>query len=120
MISLELDYPVSANRYWRVFRGRMVRSKEANAYRQHVTQATMDWDDPLTEAAVKVNLILHPKMRKDGLASETVIDLDNCIKVGLDALQGIVYFNDKQIKRLVAAYGEPKANGGLTVRVEEI
>jgi len=120
MIELELDYPVSANRYWRMFRGRMVRSSEANAYRQHVTQETLDWDDPLTEGPVKVYLTLHPKMRKDGLASETVIDLDNCIKVGLDALQGIVFFNDKQVKRLVASYGEPKPGGGLSVRVEEI
>ena len=118
IIELELDYPVSSNRYWRSFRGRMVRSKEANAYRKHVAQECLRWDDPLTEAAVKCWITLHPKMTKDGRASEVVLDLDNCIKVALDAMQGQVFFNDKQVKRIVASYGQPKQGGGLTIRVE--
>ena len=30
---LRLSYPVSANRYWRTFRGRTIRSSEADAYK---------------------------------------------------------------------------------------
>lgn len=33
---LRLSYPVSANRYWRTFKNRVVRSAEANAYRREV------------------------------------------------------------------------------------
>lgn len=52
------------------------------------------------------------------MASKTVIDLDNCLKVTLDALQGIAYDNDAQIKKLIAEYGNPVINGGVIIKVE--
>jgi crossover junction endodeoxyribonuclease rusA family protein len=39
----------------------------------------------------------------------------------LDALQGVAYENDNQVRRIVAEYGsEPVAGGGLVVKVEEL
>ncbi|HFA3762180.1 TPA: RusA family crossover junction endodeoxyribonuclease, partial [Neisseria gonorrhoeae] len=42
-------------------------------------------------------------------------------KVALDALQGIAYHNDRQVRRIVAEYAdEPKQGGGLAVEIEEL
>ncbi|WP_321160168.1 RusA family crossover junction endodeoxyribonuclease, partial [Neisseria gonorrhoeae] len=39
---------------------------------------------------------------------------DNALKVALDALQGVAYHNDRQVRRIAADYaGEPVAGGGL-------
>lgn len=74
-----------------------------------------------SEGSVAVRLRLIPKANKDGSASKTVIDLDNALKVALDALQGIAYHNDRQVRRIVAEYGsEPAAGGGLAVEIKEL
>ncbi len=50
-------------------------------------------------------------------ASAVLIDLDNAIKVTLDALtaSGLVWVDDRQVKRISAEYGSPCEGGGLTV-----
>lgn len=116
---LNLPYPVSANRYWRTFRNRQVRSDEANMYRDAVAMIALAHFVRITESPVTVNILLRPKITKRGFASGTVIDLDNCLKVVLDCLQGIAYHNDKQVKRLVVEYGAPCEGGGLDVSVSE-
>ncbi|EMS6149722.1 TPA: RusA family crossover junction endodeoxyribonuclease, partial [Neisseria gonorrhoeae] len=64
---------------------------------------------------------LIPKANKDGGANKTVIDLDNALKVALDALQGVAYHNDRQVRRIAADYAdEPVAGGGLAVEVGEL
>lgn len=74
-----------------------------------------------SEGSVAVRLRLIPKANKDGSANKTVIDLDNALKVALDALQGIAYHNDRQVRRIVAEYAdEPVAGGGLAVEIEEL
>ena len=83
---LRLGYPVSANRYWRTFRGRTVRSSEADAYKDGVRRVA--WQAGVVALAdpVVVRITLHPKQTKRGVASRTRMDLDNCIKVTLDEL----------------------------------
>ncbi|EMT1277178.1 TPA: RusA family crossover junction endodeoxyribonuclease, partial [Neisseria gonorrhoeae] len=74
-----------------------------------------------SEGAVAVYVRLIPKANKDGGANKTVIDLDNALKVALDALQGVAYHNDRQVRRIAADYaGEPVAGGGLAVEVGEL
>lgn len=114
-----LPYPISANRYWRNFRGRMVVSSEARAYKARVIEAFDARGKTPMSKDVALSLKLHPKLTTNGKASRTLIDLDNCIKVCLDALQGALYVNDKQVKKLAAEIGEPVINGGLSVRVEQ-
>ena len=118
MIVLELPYVVSANRYWRHFRGRTVRSAEANKYRKIVNEIAHDVET--TEGAISIEIALLPKMTKAGVASLVCLDLDNCIKVVLDALQGIAYFNDNQVRHIVAYYGDPVPDGGLRVTIKMI
>lgn len=117
MVILNLDYPVSANRYWRSFNGRMVRSGEANDYQRHVRLVAQANGATLIDGPVKVWVTLMPKLNADGSTSKVCIDLDNCLKVALDALQGIVFGNDNQIKRIVATYGDAVAHGGMRVAI---
>lgn len=118
---LILPYPVSANRYWRIWRNRAVRSAEAAAYKETVRRIAQEAGAMPSEGFVAVRLRLIPKANKDGGASKTVIDLDNALKVTLDALQGIAYANDKQVRRIVAEYAaKPEQGGGLAVEIEEL
>lgn len=90
--SLTLPLPVSANRYWRNYRGRTVVSPEAKDYKAAVyLQASHLGIRPFT-GPVAVYLHVY-RARKSG-------DLDNSIKVLLDALCGVAYADDKQIVEL--------------------
>lgn len=120
MNRLLLPYPISANRYWRNFRGITTLSKEAAAYKKEAAQLAMVERCKPLQGQVSVSLFLHPKLTKKGVASEMRLDLDNCVKVALDSMNGIAYQDDKQITRLFAEIGEPMPNGGLTVLWENV
>lgn len=112
-----LPYPVSANRYWRNFRGRMVISSEAKAYKKQVAWSFSAFGIEPANGDVSLSIKLHPKLTKKGAASRTICDLDNVLKVVFDALQGVLYVNDKQVKKLTAEIGEPVDGGGLSVGI---
>jgi crossover junction endodeoxyribonuclease RusA len=116
-----LPYPISTNRYWRNYRGRTVRSKEAVAYKEQVAWANLGTrhHKPISDS-VAVVVTLHPKLTAKGVASKTVMDLDNCLKVTLDALQGVAYDNDAQIKAISVCYGDAVKDGGVTVKVSPV
>jgi len=125
--ALTLPWPVSANRYWRSFivgkgpqrRVAVFVSDEAKAYRREVAlrlkQAGIRI--PIT-GRISLALTLHPqrpldadrRMRKLGDAWDDdvrSIDLDNSIKVLVDALKGHAFADDKWVWRIDAARGEP-------------
>lgn len=116
---LNLPYPVSANVYWRTTaRGNKVTtyvSDEAKQYKRTVWLIARKMK--LIEGDASIALALHPRMTKSGKAHKQVLDLDNAIKVTLDALIGIAYEDDKQVKHISARYGEPVQDGGLTVEI---
>ena len=120
-VTIDLPYPPSANRYWRIFRNRAVLSAEATEYKRVAkgTAICCGVKAPSSDDLLSVVVVLHPKQKRDGTVSKTVIDLDNCLKVALDSLQGTVYENDRQIVEIHAAYGEPKDGGGLTVSISK-
>lgn len=121
MINLRLPYPVSANVYWRVSAsgGRSVTyvSNEAKNYKQAVK--ILGRKAVPISGDVSVSIELLPKLTKGGKAHKQVLDLDNAIKVTLDALIGVAYADDKQVKYIKAKYGEPVQDGGLVVVIEE-
>lgn len=107
-IELLLPYPPSANRYWRTDRGGKPHlSDEARAFRKKVKQR-YGGEDPLT-CAVGVTLLLHRPQRSG--------DLDNFLKVTLDALKGIAFEDDSQVQEIVARRYEDKANPRVVVKV---
>jgi len=112
-----LPYPISANKYWRSFvpKGRTravtIVSEEAHAYKHRV-----GW-------LVKVSGIKKPfdvpvEVRVRLVSKNRVcMDLDNCLKVTLDALKGLAYTDDSLVHRIIAERGEPDANPRLEVEV---
>lgn len=106
---IELPYPPSANRYWRSYRGRVVVSDEAQAYKRMVgLLCNVAAIQPLDgELAVEID-IRRPAKRRD---------LDNHAKVLLDSLQGFAYRNDGQIIDLHLRMTDNKRHPGVTVTV---
>jgi len=124
---LILGYPPSANRYWRIFRNRAVPSAAAVAYKREVwaVARSSGISDP-TIAPVSLALILRPVRPLDADRRERLqgpdwhialrcIDLDNALKVAIDALQGIAYANDKQVRSIHIERGLPVDGGALVV-----
>jgi crossover junction endodeoxyribonuclease RusA len=110
-MKLVLPYPVSANRYWRTVvnkrtgRAMTFVSKEAEAYKQEVgLKARVAGCRVPMRGAVELRVKLVPK---NGIC----MDLDNCLKVTIDALKGIVYGDDAQVYRIVAERHLPDPNG---------
>lgn len=113
-VRLVLPYPPSTNRYWRNYRGRMVRSEEAMRYwfeaRAWVRDCGAEWqlaEYLRSEYTLAVTLDLYRPQRSG--------DLDNRIKVVLDTLQGVAYKNDSQIVRIVANRYDDKHNPRVEV-----
>jgi len=112
-------YPPSANRYWRIWGGRVVRSTEATSYKSICKGIATLSKHPKIDGPVSINVLLHPKKTKSGAASKTRIDLDNAMKVVIDAMNGVAYADDSQVVRIVAEIGCPLTDGGLTIEVKE-
>jgi len=115
-VILVLPYPVSANRYWRSVvvqrrdgpqKPRVVTfvSEEAKAYKQEVgwLAKVAGFRIPLA-GAVELRIRLVPKNR-------VCMDLDNCLKVSIDALKGIVYADDAQVFKITAERADPDPTG---------
>lgn len=101
----QIPLPPSANRYWRKFRNRMVVSQEAVDYKRIVA-----------EIAIKEGVLPVPG---DTILSLEIYfinvksDLDNRIKITLDALNGIAYLDDNDIFELhVYKHFVPKKKRG--------
>jgi crossover junction endodeoxyribonuclease RusA len=111
---LTLPEPPSANRYWRIYRGRAVVSAEAKAYKATVhDEARRAGYRPFgPDVRVKVSLYWYRAKRMG--------DLDNRIKVTLDALRGVLYADDKQVVVIHAERIERPREGRLFVMVERV
>lgn len=129
MIELVLPYPVSANRYWRNYRGIVVPSKEAISYKREVAKiARAAGLQHELSGRIELRYMLYPARPKnwqkradkdtDGWDdSVRCIDLDNAQKIVIDALQGVVFKNDKSIRRISGRRETPDEKGA---RIEVI
>lgn len=112
---LTLPFPPSANVYFVPNgRGGMRTSSEARAYIERVK-----W----------IALVQRKARRFDSEALAVTVsayrprrigDLDNCLKVALDAMNGVVWADDKQISELHAFRFEDAANPRLEVTVDPL
>lgn len=108
-MTITLPPAPSANRYWRNFRGRMVTSAEARAYKEQAAWiARAAGMEPVT-GDVSVTMRVYRAAKRG--------DLDNSIKVSLDSLIGVAYTDDSQIVRIVAERYDDKANPRVEVEV---
>jgi len=118
-LTLELPYPVSLNNIYRVYRGKIVPSAEATRFANEIKYICSQHKPKIFKGPVSLVVEIRPKITIKGEASKVCVDIDNPLKKLLDAMQGIVYENDKQVRRLYVYYGEPVPNGALIVTIEE-
>lgn len=138
MIELTLPYPVSANRYWKTVWprgcGRPVTTvtPEARAYRETVREVVNKAGivRPLP-GRVKVAYVLYPKRPLDWKRraranpvcwDDTVqcIDLDNAQKILFDALEGVVFENDRLIRQIEGKRAVPDGAARIELQVESL
>ena len=110
---LELPYPPTANLYWRIFRGHAVKSKDARQYQE--TAKLMAKAQALGAQPFKGDVRVEVHLRRPAKRG----DLDNSLKVLLDALKGIAFEDDKQVVEIHAYRMDDKANPGVSVRIQE-
>lgn len=131
MIELTLPYPISANRYWRAVvlpggRQLMVPTKEAKAYKEECgwiakragLATPIDW-------RFTMDLLLFPALPQDWKKRKNsdpywddevrCMDLGNCEKVLADAMQDIVYTDDRWVWDQHKQRMEPDGKGARVV-----
>jgi len=111
--TIKTPYPISTNRYYRVYRNINTLSKEGKIFKETVKLTNLNCK-PVSNNVV-LDITIHPKLKKNNTAYVKIIDLDNSLKCILDSLINIVYNDDKQVKELHVRYGDAVKNGGATV-----
>lgn len=117
MVTIELPYPPSANRYWRsIGRGRVLISEEGRRFHALVAAEWLAHPKrhPPLEGRVGVRIAWHVPDRRRR-------DIDNVLKPSLDSLKHAgVYVDDSQIDDLHIRRGEMVEGGALIVEVWSI
>ncbi len=138
MIELTLPYPISANRYWRTYLPGgcsapvTTVSPEAKAYQARVRRVAREAGivRPFP-GRVAVSYVLYPKRPLDWKKRQRMnparwddsvqcMDLDNAQKVLFDAMEGIVYENDRFIRRIEGERAVPDGAARVLVTVESM
>ena len=121
MLTLELPFPVTANKYWMIAGRRMIKTKIARAY---IHEVALYWMAAKAKGAqafgedetLAIAVALHYPVKK-GPDS----DLDNNIKVLVDAMETAgIYQNDNQIRHIQISREEAKDKtiGGVRVCIK--
>jgi crossover junction endodeoxyribonuclease RusA len=108
--TLVLPYPSSANRYWRSVPGRgVLLSAEARRYKEEAGMMALAAGVRPVDGPVALTVTLYRPAKRG--------DLDNRIKVLLDALNGIAYRDDSQVVELHAYRLDDKDHPRVEVQV---
>lgn len=107
-----VPYPPSANRYWRHTNGRIYRSSEASDYIGDVAFEAARQRVQCITGRVAVSLRIYRPLRSG--------DLDNRLKVLLDALNGIAYDDDGDIEELHVYRFDDKHDPRVEVEVSAL
>jgi len=117
-VILTLPWPPSVNHYWRMWRNRMVISKEGREFRRRVERLCA------APAGVVGNNNGNKKPPRIALCMDAFPpdrrrrDLDNLQKASLDSLAHAgVYEDDSQIDLLIVRRCEPNKPGMLSVEI---
>ena len=115
MVLLNLPYPPSINNYWIASGHRRFVSQRGRDFKKAVMLFCVEWRVPkFGDKPMWVDIILRP-------ANKRLMDIDNCIKPILDALQDAgVFNNDVQVQWVRIERGLPMKGGGCTVMLDAI
>ena len=110
MIALTLPVPPSANHYKGFSRSTgWYRTKQADNYRAMVARlCRVAKVKPIDKGAVCVTLVIFRGLDRNGKMQRG--DLDNYQKVLFDALQGFVFRNDSQVRRMLCELRDDRQN----------
>lgn len=108
-MKLTLPFPPSANRYWRVFRGRAVLSAEARKYKNDVRLVNAKARPIGDGVSVQWSAVAYFPDRRG--------DLSNRIKILEDALNGIAWDDDSQVEAISIVRGLDKKNPRIEIEV---
>jgi crossover junction endodeoxyribonuclease RusA len=113
-LQFQLPFPPSNNRYYRNVNGRMIISREGREYATRVAGIIQTVTSETFLDGIVVNIKAHmPDKRRR--------DVDNMLKVPLDAMQKAgVYGDDSQIIRLAIEKVYSTQPGRLDVLIESI
>ena len=109
MITLELPYPPSVNRYYRHVGFRTLISREGRAYRRLVCAILRRAGVRPLDGTLAMGIDLYPPDSRRR-------DCDNTLKALLDAMQfGGTYHDDSQIKKLLVIMRQQVVPGGKVI-----
>lgn len=129
-VRLVLPPALSANRYWQPVkigpRITIVPTKEAKAYRSEVAMLARQAGAQPVRGRVALKVRMYPGRPQDWAKraakdpdgwDDTVrsIDLDNALKVLLDALKNVAFDDDSWVRRIDAERCEPDEHGARVV-----
>lgn len=107
---LTLPWPPSVNAYWRVFRNRILLSREARDFKEKAANvAKRAALSPHAGPVVVTVWAFRPRR---------VGDLDNTLKATLDSLRGVAFGDDSQVVELHAYRADDKENPRVEIQVE--
>ncbi len=107
-----LPMPPSANVYWRNINGRTLVSEDAKNYKKEVAKLAHRLGMRAATGDVSVSLTVYRNQASG--------DLDNRIKVTLDALRGVAFEDDKQVVEIHARRFDDKGNGRIIISVRSL
>lgn len=107
-----LPMPPSTNKYWRRFGDKMLVSLDARNYKKEVAKLAYRLGMQPVTGDVSVSLTVY--------RNEASGDLDNRIKVILDALRGLAFEDDKQVVEIHARRFDDKGNGRIVISVRSL
>lgn len=112
-MKITLPVPPSANRWHRTINGRPILSREARLYTRVAMTLAMAQKVQCIHAPTEVEVaIVWYRQRKSG-------DVDKRGAIMLDALQGIAYDNDSQIRRYSIERYENKQSPRMEIEITE-
>lgn len=112
MTTITLPLPPSTNRLWRTCGGRRFSTPEAKSFKIEAGWIAKVTRPEMLTGPICVRIDIY-RARKAG-------DLDNFLKITLDAMQGILFRNDSQVVEIRARLFDDKTNPRVTVSVAEV
>lgn len=106
-----LPMPPSANTYWRNINGKTLVSEEAREYKKEIAKLASRLGMRPAQGTVGVMIQVY-RQQKSG-------DLDNRIKVTLDALRGVAFEDDAQVTEIHAFRYDDKDNSRIVVSITD-
>lgn len=112
-IQVQIPWPPSANRYWRIWNRGLIISKEAREYKKTIRQLSHMWPEWDSDGRLNIQITAFPPDKR-------ARDLDNLLKITLDSLEGAKMFeNDSQFDKIEIERGDVFVGGRLNVSIQK-